>query len=195
MKIKIVTHKALCTGKKSICLNGLFCVWWCVIMRIMYDISFTATGLASKILTLLKANYLKYQVPAKLLDQVMTKGFQVENLNPALVARLASGLFNCWSSLRNNNTALNLQTFTSTYGSRRFTACDQGSHYGFFHPHLPFFSRPGCLDLIVKNPVKSGFFDVKNSSATSMCSIILRKLYITVFGCAHQMRRYAYRMK
>jgi len=26
----IVTHKALCTDKKSIRLNGLFYVWWCV---------------------------------------------------------------------------------------------------------------------------------------------------------------------
>jgi len=28
------------------------------------------------------------------------------------------------SLLRNNNTAVNLQTFTSNYGSRRFSACD-----------------------------------------------------------------------
>jgi len=43
-------------------------------------------------------------------------------------AEPASGLFYCWSLLRNNNTAINLHMFTSSYGSRRFSACDQGSH-------------------------------------------------------------------
>jgi len=38
------------------------------------------------------------------------------------VAKLASGLFYCWSLLRNNNMATNLQRFTSIYGSRRFAA-------------------------------------------------------------------------
>jgi len=55
------------------------------------------------------------------------------------VAKLTSGLLYSWSLLRNNNTAINLQMFTSSYGSRRFAACDQGSHLGFFHPDL-FFS-------------------------------------------------------
>jgi len=45
----------------------------------------------------------------------------------------------------------------------------------------------------MKNRVKSVFFEVMNSSATSMCSI--RQLYIIVFICAHQVRKYAYRMK
>jgi len=36
----------------------------------------------------------------------------------------------------------------------------------FFHPDL-FFSRPGCVGLIVKNRVKSVSFDVINSLATS----------------------------
>ena len=36
------------------------------------------------------------------------------------VAKVASGLFCCWSLLRNNNMATNLQRFTSYYGSRRF---------------------------------------------------------------------------
>jgi len=55
------------------------------------------------------------------------------------VAKLASGLIYCWFSLRNNNTAVNLQTFTSSYCSRRFSACDQqGAHYVFLHPDLLF---------------------------------------------------------
>jgi len=44
------------------------------------------------------------------------------------VAKLASRLLYSWSLLRNNNMAINRQMFTSSYGSRRFTACDQGSH-------------------------------------------------------------------
>jgi len=35
-------------------------------------------------------------------------------------------------------------------------------------------------------------FDVINLSATSMRSIIQRSLYITVFKCAHEVRKYAY---
>jgi len=42
----------------------------------MYNIAFTATDVASKILIFLKANYLKYQVTAKLLKKV-SKGLQV----------------------------------------------------------------------------------------------------------------------
>jgi len=37
-----------------------------------------------------------------------------------------------WSELRNNNTAINLQTFTSSSGSRRSSACDQGPYCGIF---------------------------------------------------------------
>jgi len=44
------------------------------------------------------------------------------------VARVASGLFYCWSSLRNNNMATNLQRFTLYYGSRRFVAWDCWTH-------------------------------------------------------------------
>jgi len=43
----------------------------------------------------------------------------------------------------------------------------------------------------MKNRVKSVFFEVMNSSATSICSI--RQLYITVFTCTPQVRKYAYR--
>jgi len=40
------------------------------------------------------------------------------------VAKVASGLFYCWSLLRSNNMATNLQKFTLYYGSRRFVAWD-----------------------------------------------------------------------
>ena len=60
------------------------------------------------------------------------------------VAKLASGLLYSGSLLRNNNTAKNLQMFTSSYGSRRFGAWDKGSHWGFFSPRS-IFSRPVCL--------------------------------------------------
>jgi len=43
------------------------------------------------------------------------------------VAKLASGLMYSWSLFRNNNTAMNLQMFASSYSGRRFAACDQGS--------------------------------------------------------------------
>jgi len=40
-----------------------------------------------------------------------------------------------------------------------------------FSTQVCFFSRPGCLRLIMKIRVKSGFSEVINLSATSMCSI------------------------
>jgi len=40
------------------------------------------------------------------------------------VAKVASGLFYCWSLLRNNNMATNLENFTLYYGSRRFVPWD-----------------------------------------------------------------------
>ena len=49
---------------------------------------------------------------------------------------LASGLFCSWYLLRINNTAINPETYTSCYGSRHFSACDQGSHCGVFHSDL-----------------------------------------------------------
>ena len=48
------------------------------------------------------------------------------------VAKLARGLLYSWSLLCNINTAINLQMFTSSYGNKRFAACDQDSHCGFF---------------------------------------------------------------
>jgi len=38
------------------------------------------------------------------------------------VAKVESGFFCCWSSLRNNKMATNLQRFTLYYGSRCFVA-------------------------------------------------------------------------
>jgi len=40
------------------------------------------------------------------------------------VAKLACGLFYCYSLLCNNNTASNLLMFTSSYDLKRFAACD-----------------------------------------------------------------------
>jgi len=45
-----------------------------------------------------------------------------------------------------------------------------------------------------ENLVKSMFFEVINSSATSMFSIIYRCLYITVFACRNQVKKHAYRI-
>jgi len=39
------------------------------------------------------------------------------------VAKLASGLFYCWCLLRNKTRQISSK-FTSSYGSRRFAACD-----------------------------------------------------------------------
>ena len=44
----------------------------------------------------------------------------------------------CWSLLRNNNMAINFQTFTSSFGSRRFSACDQSSRCVVFPPRSAF---------------------------------------------------------
>jgi len=48
-------------------------------LAIMYNIAFIVTDVASKIFTFLKANNLKYQVTAKLLNQLISKRFQVSN--------------------------------------------------------------------------------------------------------------------
>jgi len=56
----------------------------CVMMHVMYNIVFTATDLPSKVFTFLNANYLKYQVMAKLPNQVISKGLHASNyLSPA----------------------------------------------------------------------------------------------------------------
>ena len=48
------------------------------------------------------------------------------------VAKVVCGLCYCWSLLRNNTVATNLQRFTLNYGSRRFVAWDQGCQIGHF---------------------------------------------------------------
>jgi len=45
----------------------------------MYNAGFPATTVASKILTFLNANNLKYQVLENLLNQVISKSFRVSN--------------------------------------------------------------------------------------------------------------------
>ena len=54
------------------------------------------------------------------------------------VAKLASGLLHFWSLLRNNNTAINRQMFTSGYGSSVLPHTTRAPTEGFFHPDLPF---------------------------------------------------------
>jgi len=60
------------------------------------------------------------------------------------VANLASGLFYCWSLLRNNITAINLRNFSSSYGRRRFSALVHKAPTAFFSNQICFVSRPGC---------------------------------------------------
>jgi len=43
----------------------------------MHDVAFTATDVASQIFIFLQTNYFKCQVMAELLNQVISKGFQV----------------------------------------------------------------------------------------------------------------------
>ena len=111
------------------------------------------------------------------------------------VEKLANGFFYCWSLWRNNNTAINPQKFTSSYGSRRFSVCDQGCHCGVFPFRSAFFSRPGCLGLIIKNRVKFVFCGDKFISNFTVFNSVKMTLYYIVFACAHQVRKHAYRMK
>jgi len=94
------------------------------------------------------------------------------------MAKFASGLFYCWYLLHNNNAVINLQTFTSIYGSKDFSSCDQGSHCGILPSRSALFSRPGCLGLIMKNRGKSTFCEVINSSATSMCLVWVARVEV-----------------
>jgi len=47
-----------------------------MMMHVMHNTALTAIDLASKILTFLKANHLKYQVMEKLSNQVISKVFK-----------------------------------------------------------------------------------------------------------------------
>jgi len=74
---------------------------------------------------------------------------------------LVSGLLYSWSLLRNKNTAVKRQIFTSSLRYSRHFAAIAPTEV-FFSIHIRFFSRLGCLGLIVKNGVKSVFFKVLN---------------------------------
>jgi len=50
-----------------------------VMMHVMHNIALAATDVAPRIVTFLKENYLKNQVTAKLLNHLISKGFQVMN--------------------------------------------------------------------------------------------------------------------
>jgi len=69
---------------------------------------------------------------------------------------------------------MNLQTFISSFHSSNFPHVTRVHTAGFFHPDLHFSVKlgSGYLGLLMKNRVKSGCFEVINSSATSMCSIL-----------------------
>jgi len=59
---------------------------------------------------------------------------------------LTSGLFYCWYLLRNNNTEINLQMFTSSYGSGRFAVYNHAEHpLRFFSPIFVFLVDLGVL--------------------------------------------------
>jgi len=67
-----VTHKCSATRKE------IYLPQWLILhvmMHVITDIKFTAREVASKILTFLKANYLKYPVTTKTFNQVISKGF------------------------------------------------------------------------------------------------------------------------
>jgi len=87
-----------------------------------------------------------------------------------------------WSLLRNNNMSRNLQMFTSSYGSRRFAACDQGSHWGIFHPHL-FFSRHVCVGYYEKSCDICVFWSDKLISNFNLFNNIKITLHYTVYMC------------
>ena len=80
------------------------------------------------------------------------------------VTKLASGLFYCYSSLRNNNMATNLLMFTSSYDSRRFAACDQG--------HNEVRWRPGQAAILEPPFSNLSFFGSK-------CIVLLKKILMT----------------
>jgi len=96
------------------------------------------------------------------------------------VAKLASGLLYSWSLLRNNNTVIHLEMFTSSYGSRRFAACDQGSHWGFF-PSRSVFSRSVCLGYYEKSREIRAFWSDRLISNFNVFSTIKTTLHCSVY--------------
>jgi len=70
--------------------------------------------------------------------------------------------------------------FTSSYGSRRFAACDQGFHWGFFHPGL-FFSRPVCPGYYEKSREVCVFWSDKLISNFNVFNNIKVTLHYSVY--------------
>jgi len=71
-----------CEGHTALHRQDIYSPQWrilCVMMHVTYNIAFTATDVTFNILTSLKAIYLKYQATGKLLNQVISIGFQVSN--------------------------------------------------------------------------------------------------------------------
>ena len=86
--------------------------------------------------------------------------------------------------------------FTSSYGSRRFAAWDQGSRRGFFSTQICIFSRPVCLGYYEKSRDICAFWSdelINNCNVFSYIKITLR--YSVYSTRAHQVRKYAYRIK
>ena len=79
-----------CDSQSALHRQEIYSPQWltlCVMMHVMRNISFAATDVAFVILFFLNANYLNYQVMENVLNQVISKGFQVSNyyLNTALL--------------------------------------------------------------------------------------------------------------
>ena len=98
--------------------------------------------------------------------------------------RLRNLLEDCWavaSLLRNNHTAINLQTFTSSWVVGVFSRVANAPFAVFFPPRIDFFRRPACLGLIMKNRVKSVFFEaINNISNFNVFNIIKLTLHYSV---------------
>jgi len=112
------------------------------------------------------------------------------------VAKFASGLFYCWSSLCNNNMATNLQRFTLYYSSRRFVAWDcwmqtswqvmqQDSDMliAVSHVHLYFVKSLtsksiATLQQIKKNPLLVGVWPTCLSVKLHLCRLLFMQYKI-----------------
>ena len=103
-------------------------------MHAMHNSACTATDMASKILTLLKAYYFKHQVTAKCFIQVINKGFQISNyvityLNPALDLTLCNAtwlhiyLHNCQRWARTGSDCIFFENWRIRTGSVWENSC------------------------------------------------------------------------
>jgi len=104
------------------------------------------------------------------------------------VAKLASGLLYCWSLLRNNNTAINLQTFTSSWVVGVFPRVTKAP-LRVFSTQNRFLRRAACLGLIMKIALNLFFFEVKIHQQLQ-CVQYYKDNFIS-----RHVRKYAYRMK